>query len=496
MVSTPPITTSLAIGGDITVAGQWTATNLGSSQVFLQVADDGGTLVVPAVAASTTPDFNYGLPLTAAAAPGTTRTGTITVRACSDVQCTKPYANASQTLAYTVTITPALDWETMQGNAAHTGYVPVTLDASRFAKAWEWQRPGVTASGATGSIFPVVTSAGLVYVTANGIGSSAPALFAINEADGLVKWVRPFTLGSVAASMNPPAVSQGTVYVPTTGHADTFLWSFDATDGTPRTKSSFLAQWSQILAPTVKGGVAYVNSGYYTGVVYAFEGTSGLKKWEASAGTDGMNTPSLDDANRLYSHNGDTLAILDAQSGKLLGSIGADPRGSTFDYEGAPLVGAENSVTALIGKPWDDPDVRKLQNYDTGAGSVRWTSTKTYRRYPAVAKGVIYATSNTPKSFDAIDEKTGQVLWSWSPGSTDSAFIHNVVVTDNLAFVSTTRAIYAIDLVQQKPVWQAITPGHVVISGGRTILVMTGVLDDFGWPLGGSDGRLLAYRTR
>jgi len=27
-----------------------------------------------------------------------------------------------------------------QSNAAHTGYVPVTLDPARFAKAWEWPR--------------------------------------------------------------------------------------------------------------------------------------------------------------------------------------------------------------------------------------------------------------------------------------------------------------------------------------------------------------------
>lgn len=496
VLSTPPIATSLPIGGDVTVAGQWTATSLGSSQVFLQVSDDGGTFVVPPVAASTSPDFSHVLPLAETVAPGTTRAGNITVRACEDVQCVKPYANASQTLTYTVTITPAQDWETTQGNAAHNGYVPITLDATRFAKAWEWKRPGVSMSGTTGAIYHPVTAGRLVFVTANGINSSGPAVFAINEADGLVKWTQPFTLSSSGATLNPPAVSEGTVYVPTTGHADTFLWSFDAADGTPRIKSSFRTQWYDILAPTVSNGIAYLNAGYTTGVVYAFDRTTGTKTWEASAGTAGLNTPALDNANRLYAMNGDSLNILDARNGTLLGNIGPISGGMQADYDGTAIVGADDSVTALVGERWDDPDARQLRNYAIESKTVRWTSVKTYRRYPAVAKGVIYATSNNPLSFDALDEKTGQLLWSWSPVSSDNGFIHNVVVTDNLAFVSTTRSLYAIDLATHKPVWQTAEPGYVAISGTRMIYVMTGVLDDFGWPLGGSDGRLLAYRTR
>ena len=492
-LSTPPISLTLAFGDDAKadVTGRWTAANLGSAQVYLQVADDGGTFVTPAVTASGNPDFVYSLPLSNAVVPGT-RAGTITVRACEDVQCVKPYASASQTLSYKVEITPMPEWETTQGNAAHNAYVPITLDVTRFAKAWEWKRPAVSTSTTTGPIFPVVTSGRMVYVAADGVSTAGPGLFALDEKDGTVKWSQQFTLRY--GSLNPPAASGGTVYVPTTGHEDTFLWAFDAADGTPQMQSGFRTQWADILAPTVKDGVAYVNSGYYGGVVYAFERSTGLKKWEASGGTYGMNTPALDDANRLYAHNGSTLTVLDSRDGTLLGSIGPQPGGLQVDHRATPIVGAANSVTGFVGDWYNE--TRPLRNYAIDTSSERWTSVKTYRAYPAVAKGVIYAASNNPKSFDAIDEKTGQVLWSWIPGTADTVFFHNVVVTNNLAFVSTNRALYAIDLATRKPVWQTPTPGQVAISASRMLYIMPGTTDVYGYPSSGSDGRLLAFRTR
>jgi len=87
---------------------------------------------------------------------------------------------------------------------------------------------------------------------------------------------------------------------------------------------------------------------------------------------------------------------------------------------------------------------------------------------------VVYAGSNTPKSFDAIDEATGQVLWSWVPPVSDLRFHRNVVVTDNLVFVSTDRAVYALDLATRQPVWSYPTPGTMAISGGGTLYIVEG----------------------
>lgn len=94
--------------------------------------------------------------------------------------------------------------------------------------------------------------------------------------------------------------------------------------------------------------------------------------------------------------------------------------------------------------------------------------------HPATAKGVVYAGSNAPQSFDAIDEVTGQILWSWVPQPPDLRFHRNVVVTDNLVFVSTDRAVYALDLTTRQPVWSYPTPGMLAISGGGTLYIVEG----------------------
>ena len=492
VISSSPIAVTLAYGDDTraSVAGRWTATNLGSAQVFLQVSDNNGAFVTPPVAASSNPDFSYELPVSADVVPGT-RAGIITVRACEDVQCVKPYANASQTLAYTVVVTPMPEWETTQGNAAHNAYVPITLDVAKFAKAWEWNRP---TTGVIGGINAVATVPGLVMVTEDEYAGQ-PWLYALREKTGETVWKQQFAL-NLFPHLNPPATSDGKVFVTTTGHSSTFLWAFDAKDGRPLLQTSFQTQWAQLLAPTIFKGTAYVNSGYFGGVVYSFDAASGQQNWAKSGGTYGMNTPAVDDT-FVYVHNSSGLSVFGAQDGALVASIGGTSSGGVqTDYHGAAAIGSHDNILAYMGDALSgraassaEPSAsRNLRNYSPSTLSVRWTSQKGYKTYPAIANGVVYVASDNPKSFDALDEKTGAVLWSWIPGPSDVTFHRNVVVTNNLVFVSTNRGLYALDLKTHQPVWQTDTPGQLSISGSRMLLVAVGTAL--------SNGKLVAYRTR
>ena len=97
-----------------------------------------------------------------------------------------------------------------------------------------------------------------------------------------------------------------------------------------------------------------------------------------------------------------------------------------------------------------------------------------YSAFPAVAKGVVYAASNETRTFDALDESTGHLLWSWKPSEqAPYRFIANVLVTDNLAFVSTNSRLYAIDLRRHRTAWSVPTPGTVSLSAGRMLFVST-----------------------
>jgi outer membrane protein assembly factor BamB len=92
-------------------------------------------------------------------------------------------------------------------------------------------------------------------------------------------------------------------------------------------------------------------------------------------------------------------------------------------------------------------------------------------------------------SLDAIDEATGQVLWSWAPtGNEDTTFHRNIVVTRNILFVSTDKSVYALDLATKTPVWSYPQPGMLAISADRTLYIATGASE--------SNGSLVAVKLK
>lgn len=104
---------------------------------------------------------------------------------------------------------------------------------------------------------------------------------------------------------------------------------------------------------------------------------------------------------------------------------------------------------------------------------------------PAVAHGVIYAGHWSPV-LDALSETTGEVLWSWPGMPGDNGFHRNVIVTDNLLFVSSDQAVYALDLETHEPVWSYPVPGMLAISAQRILYIVEGA--------NVSSGRLIAIQ--
>jgi outer membrane protein assembly factor BamB len=460
----------------ITVTGTWAGTNLNGASVYLQLRDPSGTFAVPSIQAAPSGggySFAATAPLTLAAGD---HAGTFEVRACQDAVCATPYPNASASMAYAIKVNPIADWTMMQGNASHTGYVPITLNPSRFALAWQWSR---TATDPIAGINPVVTSGGKVYVSSDVYFGEA-VLYAIDEAAGTQTWQR--SLGQMPA-FNPPAIGPDGVFVATTGHQDTFLWLFDTSTGNFKMKTPFDAQWPHVLAPTIYGSEVYTNGGYYGGGVYAYTATSGVPLWHALSGDNDMSTPAVD-AQNVYYHSGTRLEIWNRLTGASAASI-PDPLGSSsgYSYHGAPLLGGRNNVVAFSGDAFsgrassnvEQYGQRVLSSFSIANRAYEWSTQFSYLTAPALANGVIYAGRNNPMSLDAIDERTGQILWSWVPPSgLDNGFHRNIVATKNLLFVSTDRAVYAIDLTTHQSVWTYPKPGMLALSANRTLLIATG----------------------
>ncbi len=367
----------------------------------------------------------------------------------------------------------------MQGNASHTGYVPVQLGQSQPVVAWEW--PDTPEGTSPPAINPVATGSGSVYVATESYYCAA-TLYALDGLSGAVRWTREFP---DACNFNPPAVSGDQVYVATTATAyqSADLWALRIDDGKQVFRSSFDNDRYEVLAPTVYDGAIYTIGGQGAGV-YAFD-RGGEQLW--SRRTDDtapdIYTPAVNEAH-VYHYSGTSLEIWERTTGRYLGSILDTPvSGDSASYRGAPVIGGHGNV--IVYSRSGEDNGRVLSSFNVESRLREWTTLRQYDTDPAVANGVVYAASNAGMRVDAIDETTGAVLWSWrpAPDQDDSGFGHNTIVTDDVLLVSTDVAVHAVDLETRQSIWRHDQPGRLALSG-HFLFIMTG--GDV------SDGRLVA----
>ena len=410
--------------------------------------------------------------------------GTVTVRMCTETPCQNPIPGATARTLVTVQLRwgDGPDWAGYQANAAHDGHVAIAVDPRRIAKAWTWDA-GISSHIRGGT--QVATSGTLGFLPIR--LDTGERLVALDLRTGTPAWTKDFPL---AAALNPAATAGDRVYIATTGHEETFLWSFDAIDGTDRSRSTFHVQWSHVLAPTIADGVAYVNGGFYTKGVYAFDADDGLPLWSMFSDNNDETTPAVADG-RVYYYDGYRLKVYDAFDGtdQLTIEDPLDPDWAGYSYRAAPMLGSTDHVLAPSGN--DHYRDRHLVNYSPSLRSSRWTSVRSYLSVPAVNDGLVYAVSNNPLTVDAIDEASGARVASWMPGMASGSFVGNVALTRNLAFVSTYTRTYAIDRATFQPVWSAPVSGSLSISGTGMLLIVEQLE-----PYSGNNQRVHAYSLR
>lgn len=476
------------------VAGHPVAINLTAKQTitfvglaYIQVTADAAVVASPI---TVTPNADASFTVTAtplATLAAGHYTGNFTVNVCSDANCASPMAGAPFKVPYDFevispdgSVTPynlsaltplpgATDWGTFQGNAAHTGFVPVTLTASAFNLRWKWYAPST--SGAQWTPSTMAIGGGLFYVASgpywsgNGSGHN---LYAFKEHDGSKVWSHSFDDLNYA-STNPPAFSGGKVYISAGQQSSTSMFAFDAATGAQVFKSKMSSQWENYLAPTVLNGMVYSDGGTYGGM-YAFDTATGVQKFfNTSVGQYDGWTPAVD-AKYAYVYVGGGLSVYDNQTGALIGST-ADPTYSWNGYTtaGAPVLGGADIVYA---GNLSNKNSNAIVSFDTAKKVARWSTRGAFSGNPAYAGGTLYASNNTPFALEAYSEADGSKLWSWTPPLADnSKFISDVLVTNNLVFVSTDTNTYAIDRSTHAQVWTYAASGSLALSANGVLYI-------------------------
>lgn len=327
----------------------------------------------------------------------------------------------------------AHDWGMIQGNAAHDGFQPITLNTNNFSLRWR--------KSFSGAINSVSTGGGKLFVTSS-VRFGTANLYALNPVDASVLWNHDF--GSIF-SMSAASFADNKVYTHSGGHEDTALWSFNADTGAQFFRTPHGDQWTSYSAPTLFEGNAYVGAGYYGGMA-AFDLSSGSTLWTSSALVwEDFVEPAVN-AKSVFSSSGDKVVASNRQTGEQQYVI------DTLVGNYTPVLGKLNNII-VIGN--------NVKSINLTTRDTNWSSAQTnITGVPAVGNRSVYFIS--AGTLYAVNELTGNIRWSWTPpGSTVSS---NIIVTLSHIFVSSGSKTYAIKVADGLSAWSYNAGGQLSLG--------------------------------
>lgn len=395
--------------------------------------------------------------------PGATYSSALTFRLCQEAACTNVY-NAS-TATYTHNLTVKLkEWAMFQRDAAHTGYVHTVLDVTKFTKAWSYTRNDA------GFTNPVIAANGSAFVSLRW-----GKVISLNEATGAVNWTSDLQTPTALNTAGDLAYQNGRVYVPafvtipgSTFYGTASIRALDAATGTFISDSGFISQVSEFNSPAFDENSIYYTQGYYGGSLFGYDLATGASRWTPVSNYSniyGGQSPAVD-KNYVYQSSSWGLLIHDKTSGAVVASV-SEPRlySTSYSERTGPVVTPAGRVLYL-----NRDAGQKIFAVDVANRSVAWRSQTGYNLQPVVSGETVYASRNYPASVDALDEKTGAVLWSWSAPSGEY-FSHSMIVCDNLLFISSNKMVYAVDLKTRQTVWTYPATGPLSLSSGYMLYI-------------------------
>jgi outer membrane protein assembly factor BamB len=330
------------------------------------------------------------------------------------------------------------DWAMLHGNSEHNSYQPLMLDAKNFAVRWTTQVKGNATSVATGK--------GRVYL------NDGNNTLSLNAGTGELLWSYPFAGGSTS-------YVNGKVYGHIGGHQATAFIGLDAANGTLQFSTTHGDQWSAYSAPTVYNGHAYVNGGYFGGML-AFNAASGVKEWEIAS-------PAVDWSN-FWEPAVSELGLFVVAQNKLR-SLSLKDGSTLFDID-SPVVA--NGTTPVIGTKGNVLTLgTSVVSYDIANRKVAWQSEISrdgYQSYSYVAVGNSQVYAITVGDLFVFDEANGRTLWSKT--ITNSFVTSNIVLTASHLFVADSAKTYAIDLASHQVVWTYPKGGQYLSIGNEGAL--------------------------
>lgn len=444
------------------------ATRVASIGVF----DPASLTVTPPEQVTIAPDGHYVFTLSTATSNALavgTYTSNLQLRMCDDDirTCQRPVAGSPWTLPLTVNVKSPTNlsalapinglgsWTTYQGNAAHTGFVDASFDPATFSRRWQM----ASAMNYDNKYASTAIDNGRVFIVRHDANTQWE-LLAVSEDSGAIAW--KVQLGNLS-HVNPPAVANGRVYVTSTGHDDTYLWVYSQATGALLKQTAMSSQWSNYSAPTVFGTDVYSIDGYYGGIS-KYADQDDKFAWSVSSTVEEGWSPATDGRFvYTYSTPDNILKVYNAADGGSAYAIG-DPYPYSTYFTAAPVVltGTGQAIVAS----------GQLMAFDLATHTRAWVLGGATFGMAAYGNGTVYAFGANGRTLEAHAPANGSLSWTVDLGDN---FFSNVIVTRNLAFVSSATTTLAVDLNTRKVVWTYPQGGNLAISQRGVLYILTNV---------------------
>jgi outer membrane protein assembly factor BamB len=459
-----------------------------TQQLNIQVIDPSG-MVIPGARLHATSEYEFqaSMKVSENLAAGTYRS-TLEVRLCEDAPqtCAKPIDGSPWFVPIQVAVKPATNltalsaqpglgvWTTTGGNSRHTGYVPLRLDAAKFSQRWSYSYPPGSQMVPTRPVLQDGVAFMLVkYMLDN-------KLRAIDEASGKLLWEA--NLPESRCYLTPAALAAGKVFV---GSSNCIFGSGSLLAYEQKTGQLLYnlkqGNFEGEAAPLAVGDALYTHgrSNVDRGNAHSIsriDPATGAIVWRTELDLYALQTLSADaEFLYVYGSQGGDLSILRQSNGSLAAT---SLQTSSCYSPGTPVLGTQGEVYAGC---WVSGGAQQVA-YDSIRQRAIWSTAVSTPQTPVLSGSTLYVINGN--MVEARVPADGRVLWSANPqaGSlTALGTLQDLLVTDNLLFVSGGRGVAAIDLVSQKVVWTFPQGGPMAISSNG-VLYLPGPVN------GGADG--------
>lgn len=352
-------------------------------------------------------------------------------------------------------------WNETIGRATNTSYVPASFDVAAFSRRWSLAASIYGWTDLYDAVPALTHDNGLVFVTLNTSGLSE--LAAINEDTGSYAWRSKVEGGG----FTQPAASNGRVYV--TSVVGTPLWTLDQKTGGLVSKVNVSSPTGGILgfqAPIVVGQDLFATNAPSSGGIALgkIAGASNSLAWNVNVPLSTNVRPAVD-ANYAYIFTQGLLTAINAKDGT-----------TAYKIPSAKAVSVNTGTSPVVLSPSQVAYVAtgvSLDAFNVTARTAAWSQNASTVGLPTVAGNVVYilTTANGKTTLQAHAADSGNLLWSSNP--LDGSF-SRLVVTDNLAFVSSKNNTLAIDLQTHSTVWQYGLGGNISISNRGVLYISSG----------------------